>query len=242
MDRKTSDVIARIPEDDVPQPAFRRRLSGAGAVLATTDGRWALVSTSLTAMVAGAIAWMAVGMMPVTRPMVAPGRAFLPYALFMKLVRASEPQGPVQNDNADNANPNPGVEQRTVMLDAGDTLAGMLEDVGISSQDADAVIAAMGRNFDPRGLKAGQSFDLTYSVSTVEAIGGAAPSQAQPKTTVVMVNHKPVVVPVDAGVEDDTGARAENSEFDLAAPVAAFFTHHRPGHHCHPHDRRRLYR
>ena len=30
-------------------------------------------------------------------------------------------------------------------LDAGDTLAGMLEDVGISSQDANAVVAAMGR-------------------------------------------------------------------------------------------------
>ena len=47
---------------------LRRGLNGAGAALATTDGRWALVSTSLTALVAGAIAWMAVGMMPVTGP------------------------------------------------------------------------------------------------------------------------------------------------------------------------------
>ena len=77
-------------------------------MLATTDGRWALVSTSLTALVAGAIAWMAVGMMPVTRPMVAPGRAFLPYALFMKLIRASEPQGPAQNDNPTMPIPIPG--------------------------------------------------------------------------------------------------------------------------------------
>src|SRR6201986_2953134 len=103
VDRKTRDVIARIPDEQVP--AFRRGLSGAGAMLATTDGRWALVSTSLTALVAGAIAWMAVGMMPVSRPMVAPGRASLPYPLFMKLIGASEPQN-VQNDNADNANPN----------------------------------------------------------------------------------------------------------------------------------------
>ncbi len=210
MDRKTRDIIARIPEEEVPQAPFRRRLNGASAVLATTDGRWALVSTSLTALVAGAIAWMAVGMLPVNRPMVAPGRSFLPYALFTKLIRASEPQAPAPSDNSDNANPNPGVEQRTVTLDAGDTLAGMLGDVGISSQDANAVISAMGKNFSPRQLKAGQSFDLTYSVSTIDTSGGA-PSQGAPKTTVVMVNHRPVVVPVNAE-DDDSNARAENSQ------------------------------
>ncbi|HKB95277.1 MAG TPA: hypothetical protein VKB94_00430, partial [Rhizomicrobium sp.] len=189
---------------------MRRRLNGAGAALATTDGRWAVVSTSLTALVAGAIAWMAMGMMPVTRPMVAPGRSSLPYALFMKLIRASEPQQ-TTSDNADNANPNPGVENRTVTLDAGDTLAGMLEDVGISAQDANAVVAAMGKNFDPRALKTGQSFDLTYSVATIDATGNA-PKPAAPRTTTVMVNHKPVVVPVDAGEDDSTGATEENSQ------------------------------
>ncbi|HKU54998.1 MAG TPA: hypothetical protein VJP60_06510, partial [Rhizomicrobium sp.] len=190
---------------------IRRGLDGAGAALATTDGRWALVSTSMTALVAGAIAWMAMGMMPVDRPMVAPGRSFLPYALFMKLIRASEPQ--IANDNADNANPNPtpGVESRTITLDAGDTLAGMLEDVGISAQDANAVVTAMGKNFDARALKTGQAFDLTYSVATIDATGAPA-SSAAPHTTTVMVNNKPVVVPVDAGVEDGSDATAENSQ------------------------------
>jgi murein DD-endopeptidase MepM/ murein hydrolase activator NlpD len=187
----------------------RRRLNGAGAALATTDGRWALVSTSLTALVAGAIAWMAVGTMPVTRPMVAPGRSSLPYALFMKLVRASEPQETAEN--AGNANPNPAVESRTVTLDAGDTLAGMLEDVGVSAQDANAVVAAMGKNFDPRALKIGQPFDITYSVATIDASGGQA-RPAQPRTTTVMVNHKPVVVPLDAGEDDTSSATAENSQ------------------------------
>ncbi|HKU65733.1 MAG TPA: M23 family metallopeptidase [Rhizomicrobium sp.] len=186
--------------------SIRRGLDGAGAALATTDGRWALVSTSMTALVAGAIAWMAMGMMPVDRPMVAPGRSSLPYALFMKLIHASEPQ--IANDNADNANPNPGVESRTVTLDAGDTLAGMLEDVGISAQDANAVVAAMGKNFDARALKTGQAFDLTYSVATIDATG----APAAPRTTTVMVNNKPVVVPVDAGVEDGSDATAENSQ------------------------------
>jgi murein DD-endopeptidase MepM/ murein hydrolase activator NlpD len=189
--------------------AMRRGVNGASAVMATTDGRWALVSTSLTALVAGAIAWMAVGMMEVTRPMVSPGRSSLPYALFMKLIRASEP--PSTNDNADNANPNPGVENRTITLDAGDTLAGMLEDVGISAQDANAVVTAMGKNFDPRALRAGQSFDLTYSVATIDATG-KAPKADLPRTTTVMVNHRPVVVPVDAGEDDDSGATEENSQ------------------------------
>jgi murein DD-endopeptidase MepM/ murein hydrolase activator NlpD len=209
VDRKTRDIIARLSFDD-SQTASPHRPRGMGAAVGTTDGRWAVVSTTLTAVVAGAIAWMAVGMMPVSRPMVAPGRSSLPYALFMKLIHANEPQGTAQNDNADNANPAPGVENRTVTLDAGDTLAGMLEDVGISAQDANAVVAAMGKDFSPRQLKVGQSFDLTYSVATIDASGQTKP--AEPRTTTVMVNHKPVVVPVDAGEDDDSGATAENSQ------------------------------
>jgi len=207
VDRKTRDIFAR--KDRRFTTTLRRGWTGAGAAMATTDGRWAVVSTSLTALVAGAIAWMAVGMMTVSRPMVSPGRSSLPYALFMKLVRASEPVN--TNDNADNANPNPGVENRTVTLDAGDTLAGMLEDVGISAQDANAVVAAMGKDFDPRALRAGQSFDLTYSVATIDATG-STPKADLPRTTTVMVNHKPVVVPVDAGEDDDSGATEENSQ------------------------------
>ncbi|RYI00898.1 MAG: hypothetical protein EON48_17420, partial [Acetobacteraceae bacterium] len=158
-------------------------------------------------MVAGALAWMAVGMMAVNNPMVAPGRSSLPYALFMKLIRAGEaPQAPA--DNSDNANPNPGVETRTVTLDAGDTLTGMLQDVGISMQDASAVVTAMGKDFNPRSLKAGQSFDLTYSVATIDATGAAG--RVEPRTTIVMVNKKPVVVPLDASAGD--GATEENSE------------------------------
>ena len=191
-----------------PRRSLRFGLNGASAALATTDGRWALVSTSLTAVVAGAIAWMAVGTMPVDHPMVAPGRSSLPYALFMKLIRASEPQEAA--DNADNANPNPGVESRTVTLDSGDTLAGMLEDVGISAQDANAVVTAMGKNFDPRALKIGQPFDITYSVAT--PANGRPAGTPTPRTTTVMVNHKPVVVPLDAGEDDASGATEENSE------------------------------
>jgi murein DD-endopeptidase MepM/ murein hydrolase activator NlpD len=179
-------------------------VQGAGGALATTDGRWAAVSTATTLVVAGAVAWMAMGVMPVSRPMVAPGRASLPYALFQKLMHAGE--SAIAPDNADNANPQPGVESRTITLDAGDTLVGMLEDVGISAQDANGVVTALGKDFDPRALKAGQSFDLTYSV----AKGIDASGAAKPATTVVMVNRKPVVVPVNE--EDDSDSTPESSQ------------------------------
>ncbi|HEX4637633.1 MAG TPA: M23 family metallopeptidase, partial [Rhizomicrobium sp.] len=78
----------------------------------------------------------------------------------------------------------------------------------VSAQDANAVVAAMGKNFDPRALKIGQPFDLTYSVATIDARG----APAQPRTTTVIVNHKPVVVPVDSGEDDASGATAENSQ------------------------------
>ena len=186
---------------------WRDRLDGVGAALATTDGRWALVSTSVTAMVAAAIALLAMGMTPVSHPLTAPGRSSLPYALFTKLMRGADVH--TAADNADNANPAPGVESRTVTLDAGDTLAGMLEDVGISRQDANSVVTAMGKDFNPRSLKAGQSFDLTYTVATIDATG-APPKPGSQRTTVVMVNKKPVVVPVEA--EDESEAMPEDSQ------------------------------
>ena len=65
----------------------RARAATAGA-LSTPDVRWAIVSSSATALVAGAIAWMAAGTMP---PMDSrdyhPGkdRALIPYELFLRL-------------------------------------------------------------------------------------------------------------------------------------------------------------
>ena len=217
--RETGAVLSNTRTNTSIVGTLRRRLNGASAALATTDGRWALVSTSLIALVAGALAWMAVGMMTVSGPMVSPGRSSLPYALFMKLIRASEPVNQT-SDNSDNANPSPGVENRTVTLDAGDTLAGMLEDVGISVQDANAVVAAMGKDFDPRQLRAGQSFDLTYSVATIDATG--APAQAQPRTTVVMVNRKPVVVPIDS--EEDASSSTDEDSLPISRLLSLHFS------------------
>ena len=184
----------------------RQRL---GAALASADGRWAAVSTCLTVLVAGAVAWMAMGTLPLQNPAVgAPSHTALSYEFFLRLVKsAGGGTTPATRDgegDEDQANAAPGVESQTVTLDRGDTLAGAMEDAGVSAPDANAAIAALGKDVDPRALKAGMNFDITYTLApTIDATGG-------PKTTVVMVNHKPVVVPVEA--DSDAGATPEKSQ------------------------------
>src|SRR5207302_980894 len=57
-----------------------------GVALATTDGRWALVSASLSLLVAGSVTWMAIGTLPVSNPLIGkPSRTPVAYELFMKL-------------------------------------------------------------------------------------------------------------------------------------------------------------
>lgn len=183
-----------------------RRLGALGAALASTDGRWAMVSTALTGLVGGAIAWMALGTMPLQNPAVgAPSHTPLSYELLIRLVNAaggSAPGGKVAQDNEDEANAAPDVETRIVTLERGDTLAGTMEDVGVSAADANAVVAALGKDFDPRALKAGMNFELTYTVAPTIDATGKPPKPAASKTTTVIVNGKPVVVPIDAAPED----------------------------------------
>ena len=204
---------------------FRDRTRRLGARLATTDGRWALVSSSLTILVAGAIGWMAMATVPLPGSSIRPSHTSLPYELFLKLVRSGganqlasiAPQfATPQSQDQTEANPTPGVETRAVTLDSGDTLAGAMEDVGVSAADANGAIAALGRNFNPRQLKAGMSFDITYNVAPVIDASGQAPV---PKTTVVMVNHKPVTVPV----EEDSGAGATPGS---SQPIARLLSLH----------------
>jgi murein DD-endopeptidase MepM/ murein hydrolase activator NlpD len=207
-----------------PRASLRNRTRHISAKLSSTDGRWALVSSSLTLLVAGAIGWMAMGTLPEV-PAVRPNRSLLPYDLFLKLVHSGganqlasiAPQfAPAPTPDQDTANANPGVESRTITLDSGDTLAGAMEDAGVSATDANAAISALGRNFNPHALKVGMNFDITYNVApTIDATG----KPPAPKTTVVMVNRKPVVVPV----EEDSGAGATPGS---SQPIARLLSLH----------------
>ena len=196
-----------------PVARWQGHMNRARVALATTDGRWAAVSTGMAATVAGALAWLAVGTLPMTSPSVSATHIPLTYELFLRLLKigSNMPQLAAPPE-ADHANGDPGVETRTVTLDSGDTLAGALEDSGISAQDANAAVAALGKDFNPRALKAGMSVDVTYAVATIDASGnGAAEAPAKPRTTVVMVNHKPVEVPL-ADNDDEAGATPSSSQ------------------------------
>jgi murein DD-endopeptidase MepM/ murein hydrolase activator NlpD len=156
----------------------------AASALSTADGRWAFVSTSLTALIAGSIAWLAVGTMAPANSRGFETANFLPYRLFQQLTQSSgdtlyaalgipaasqtAPATPSKLDNAlaterAGNNANPGVETHTMTLESGDTLAGALEDAGISADDANAAIAALADVYNPRNLKAGLSFELTLA-------------------------------------------------------------------------------
>ena len=84
MERRSRTVLTHV------QSIGSNSARAAASALSSTDGRWALLSTSLTAMIAGSIAWLAVGTMP---PINAQGfgvgheTTFLPYELFQRLVR-----------------------------------------------------------------------------------------------------------------------------------------------------------
>lgn len=67
---------------------WRRSRSGARAILQSEEGRWALVSTSVTALVAGAVAWLAAGTMPQSTAAYSSAghdRSLLPYQVFTRL-------------------------------------------------------------------------------------------------------------------------------------------------------------
>jgi murein DD-endopeptidase MepM/ murein hydrolase activator NlpD len=173
---------------------WRKSAQGAATALATTDGRWALVSTSLTAMIAGSIAWLAIGTMPPMKPHGLSSHSqttFLPYQLFQRLTHSDgnyasiapiappKPALPIdqtQTDDQttlDSGDATSGIDTRTVTMERGDTLAGALEDAGISSDDANAAVAALGKVYNVRSLRAGQDFEVTLSTAPQAADGNS---------------------------------------------------------------------
>ena len=185
MERSSeSEMISVVAE-------WQKSARAAATAMSSAEGRWAMLTTSLTAVIAGSIAWLAVGAMPPTNASMTArsNTTLLPYELFQRLAHSgresslaslnpfgspatkSLPRNPgTRLDEAlaaeragDDANEEPGVEVRTITMDRGDTLAGALEDSGISSDDANAAVAALGKVYNSRSLRAGQSFELTYA-------------------------------------------------------------------------------
>jgi murein DD-endopeptidase MepM/ murein hydrolase activator NlpD len=209
-------------EPDWPGP-----VPGADAIL-NSESRWTLVSTSISALVVGTIAWLAVGTMPTVTSATGENasRGFLPYQLFQELTQSAENalfanvgstpdarsgQSTPLDDAlaAERAKPKPEIENQTLALEAGDTLAGALENAGISNDDANAALAALAKVYNPRSLRAGQTFELTYNTSPNVASSAlndatsddndngdltqAQPSQGEPIARLISVKFLPSV-------------------------------------------------
>jgi murein DD-endopeptidase MepM/ murein hydrolase activator NlpD len=169
---------------------LRNSKRATAAIFSTPDARWALVSTSVTALVAGSIAWLAAGTIPPNSVHQASrDHSLMPYELFLRLARAQESTnasyasfGPVSssaqvspvtgnvNSQLDyslasersGADDNDGVQTQTVKMESGDTLVAALTDAGVSNDDANAAVVALEKVYNVRSLRAGQSFDLTF--------------------------------------------------------------------------------
>ena len=183
------DIRAGVPFAEIVD-GWRRSVRVAEQALSNADTRWALVSTSVTAMVAGSVAWLAAGLMPESHPYGAHDRMLMPYELFLKLAGRTPlgklnfsgltPGGGMMDssptlgvapasldqrlaDERGGRDENSGMDTRTVTLDRGDSLVGALTDAGVSQQEANAVILALARVYDPKAVKAGESFDITFT-------------------------------------------------------------------------------
>ena len=76
----------RAPTLDFLAADWQRSMRSAAEALSSTDGRWAIVSTSITAVIAGSIAWLAAGTIPPSHGYsAAHQRSLMPYELFLRL-------------------------------------------------------------------------------------------------------------------------------------------------------------
>jgi murein DD-endopeptidase MepM/ murein hydrolase activator NlpD len=201
---------------------WRRSTDAAAQILSSPDGRWALVSTSVTALIAGSVAWLAAGLSPgPSGYSIARDRALMPYQLFLKLAGRSNgslnyaglgPSGSVVESNAtlgvapesldreladERAGKGSETDTRTITLDRGDTLVGALTDAGVSQQDANAVILALARIYDPKAVKAGEAFDISFTT--------------EPQQPVAQIIYTPPSQSIEATSDEDDGNGAIES-------------------------------
>ncbi|HLY05817.1 MAG TPA: M23 family metallopeptidase [Rhizomicrobium sp.] len=168
---------------------WRRQARAGAAALSSADGRWALVSTSITAVIAGSITWMAAGAAAPTNYDTGRARLLMPYELFQRLsgpgrgadLATVSPFGPIasapaahskpamlnaslstESDSAEIPAAQSNDDVRDATLERGDSLPNLLVETGASPQDAIAAVHALAHSYDLRNIRAGQNFELTF--------------------------------------------------------------------------------
>src|SRR5579859_770517 len=88
--RRTGTAVERrnAMSPEIMLSQWRRSAQAAVRTLSSTDGRWAMVSTSVTALIAGSIAWLAQGTAlpnPSHGYAASEVKTLMPYGLFQRL-------------------------------------------------------------------------------------------------------------------------------------------------------------
>jgi murein DD-endopeptidase MepM/ murein hydrolase activator NlpD len=157
-----------------------------GRVIATPDGRWTLVSSSLTASVAVSMTWLALAAEPaslahanVTAQNSASYNSFMRVAglgsgrgeplMAAGLIAPPNLAGPVDRLLEGEKTLRPKVETRILTVANGDTIVGMLQEAGVPAKDANAVVDAMKPLYSPRSIRTGQTFQATFGKPDAKA-------------------------------------------------------------------------
>ncbi len=161
---------------------MRGLASVAGRVIATPDGRWTLVSSSLTASVAFSVTWLALAAQPAStaRANIAEKSHSSSAYNYLKRFAGIDPAsrgenyiaagliappalpGPVDRLLQAESAAKPKVETRILKVSSGDTIMGMLQGAGVPAKDANAVVEAMKPLYSPRNIRSGQTFEATF--------------------------------------------------------------------------------
>lgn len=169
---------------------WRQPARSAARTLSSPDGRWALVSTSITAVLAASIAWLAAGTaIPSRSYTTSPSRFLMPYQLFQRLVAQTHdsddalisPLASIAPSSATRIRPRetlddalaseaeqeeasaaPGADTHDITLERGETFAIALVKAGATPQDAEAASNALAKIYNLRSIKAGESLELTF--------------------------------------------------------------------------------
>jgi murein DD-endopeptidase MepM/ murein hydrolase activator NlpD len=158
---------------------LRQLATAAKRVIATPDGRWTLVSSSLTASVAVSMTWLALAAEPASVAHAnVPAQNSRSYNSLLRiaglgsgrgesfiaagLIAPPNLAGPIDRLLEAENTIRPKVETRTLTVGTGDTIIGMLQEAGVPAKDANAVVDAMKPLYSPRSIRTGQTFQATF--------------------------------------------------------------------------------
>jgi murein DD-endopeptidase MepM/ murein hydrolase activator NlpD len=222
---------------------WRNSTRAAASALASPDGRWAVVSTSATALIAGSIAWLGAGIMPMngTQPSTHQ-RSLMPYELFLRLAKPSAANasyasfGPVGPVPARISSAATAAASSTAPLDysLADERSGTADDTGVETKTiamdpGDTLVGALtdaGVSADDASA-AVVALSKTYEVRSLRAGQSfdltferasqpvAKPATPKPPKSIAQITYTP-----PAGAQDSDDSGDGSNVVDVAPPSA----------------------